>query len=696
MKTYPPTDIRNFAIVGHASSGKTMLSEAMLRCGGVIQRMGRIAEGSTVSDYHVSEKNRQISVSASLLHTEWMGKKFNLIDTPGYLDFISEGLGALRVGDFALVVIHGQHGLGVGTDRVWNYATHYGIPKMIVVNALDKENVDFDAVVKAAQEHFGRHVFPLNVPINPGPGFNKVLDVLRNEIVTYAADGSGKYTEEAASGVSEARVKELHTQLIEHIAESDDELMNKFFEQGNLAETEFRAGIHAAVQKELFIPLFCASAENNIGVARLMDFIAKYGSSPVDRKKVKAIDANGKETEVALDSPETVAYVFKTMSEAHFGELSFFRVYSGSVTTGADLFNSDRKTNERIGQMYLLNGQTRESVNTVGAGDIAATVKLKVTHTGDTLCTPKHPVTLPKVDYPKPNIHAALIAGVKGEEDKIASGLAALHGEDPTFLYYVDSELHQTIISAQGELHLGVVADRLRRRHNVHVELAEPRVKYRETIKAKGDSKHRHKKQTGGAGQFAEVWMRIEPLARDSGVSFMNSLVGQNVDRVFVPSVEKGVQQACTEGILAGCHVTDVKIDFYDGKMHPVDSKDIAFQIAGYFAFKEAFMVAKPVLLEPIEVVEIQIPEDCMGKVMGDLSSRRGRILGMETNGHFQVIKASVPTKELYHYSSTLRSLTGGRGIHTETFSHYEEMPREATDKVIAEAKKRKESLQAH
>jgi elongation factor G len=690
MKNYPPADIRNFAIVGHASSGKTLLSEAMLLCAGVITRMGRIADGTTVSDYHVSEKQRQISVSASLLHLEWAGKKFNMIDTPGYLDFISEGLGALRVGDFALAVIHAQHGLGVGTDRAWNYASGYGIPKMIAVNALDKENVDFDAVVAATQEHFGRHVFALSVPVNAGPGFHRTLDVLRKEIVTYATDGSGKYTEEPATGELGEKVDALHRELIEHIAESDDELMNKFFEQGTLSEEEFRAGIHSAVQKELFIPLFAVSAEKNVGVARMMDFIAKYGSSPVDRKNVPAIDANGNETEVVLDKPETVAYVFKTMTEAHFGELTFFRVYSGELRSGTDLFNSDRKVTERIGQIYLLNGQNRETVTVLGAGDIGAVVKLKDTHTGNTLCTAKHPVTLPKVAYPRPNIHASLVANIKGEEEKIASGLAALHNEDPTFLYYVDSELHQTIISAQGELHLEIVADRLRRRHNVHVELAEPRVKYRETIRGKGESKYRHKKQTGGAGQFAEVWMRIEPKPRDSGVEFIQSLVGQNVDRSFVPSVEKGVQQACTEGIVAGCRVTDVRIDFYDGKMHPVDSKDIAFQIAGYFAFKEAFAAAKPVLLEPIETVEIRIPDDFMGKVMGDLSSRRGKILGMDTDGAFQLIKAHVPTKELYHYSSTLRSLTGGRGVHSEEFSHYEEMPREAADKVIAEAAKRK------
>ncbi len=696
MKNYSPAEIRNFALVGHASSGKTLLSEALLRCAGVISRLGKIADGTTVSDYHVSEKQRQISVSASLLHLGWAGKKFNVIDTPGYLDFISEGLGALRVGDFALVVIDAHHGLGVGTDRVWNYATGYGLPKMIVVNALDKENGDFAAVLKGAQEHFGRHVFPLSVPVDAGPGFSRTLDVLRNEVVTYATDGSGKYTEEPATGELGARVKQLHNELIEHIAESDDSLMSKYFEQGGLSEEEFRAGIHAAVQKELFIPLFAASAIKNVGVARLMDFIAKYGSSPVDRKNVPAHDANGKEIEVKLDSTETVAYIFKTMSEAHFGELSFFRVYSGTVTTGTDLFNSDRKITERVGQIFLLNGQTREAVHSLGAGDIGAVVKLKDTHTGNTLCSPKHPVTLPKVVYPKPNIHASLVAQVKGEEDKIATGLAALHEEDPTFLYVVDGELHQTILSAQGELHLEVIADRLRRRHNVHVDLAEPRVKYRETIKGRGESKYRHKKQTGGAGQFAEVWMRVEPKPRDTGVEFTQSLVGQNVDRNFVPSVEKGVAQVCTEGVLAGCRVTDVKIDFYDGKMHPVDSKDIAFQIAGYFAFKEAFATAKPVLLEPIETVEIRVPEAFMGKVMGDLSSRRGKILGIEAEGAFQLIKASVPTAELFHYSSTLRSLTGGAGVHTEEFSHYEEMPAAAAEKVIAEAAQRKANHDNH
>jgi elongation factor G len=695
MKEYQPAEIRNFAIVGHASSGKTMLSEAMLACAGVINRMGSIAAGTTVSDYHDNEQQRQISVSASLMHLEWLGKKFNLLDCPGYADFISEGIGALRVGDFALVVVHANHGVGVGTDAVWRYATEDQIPKMLVLNAFDREETHFDDLLASIKEHFGDRVFPLTIPVNAGPGFNQVLDVPRNEIITYATDRSGKFTEAKATGIWAERVEALHKQLIEFIAESDDSLMEKYFAEGSLSEEEWRSGIHTAIQRQVFTPLFVTSAEQNIGVARMMDFIAKYGSSPVDRAKVAAHDMDEREVEVKLMDPDPVCYVFKTMSEAQFGELSFFRIYSGTVRVGSDLHNADRRINEKIGQIYTLNGKTRVTVPALHAGDIGAVVKLKDTHTGNTLCGGKRVVKLPKVDYPKPNIHASLKATVKGEEDKIASGLAALHHEDPTFLHMVDSELHQTILSAQGELHLEVIADKLRKRYNVHVELHEPRVRYRETIRGKGESKYRHKKQTGGAGQFAEVWMRIEPKPRDTGVEFIQSLSGQNVDRTFVPSVEKGVMKACEEGILAGYRVVDVKIDFYDGKMHPVDSKDIAFQIAGYFAFKESFAMARACLLEPINMVEIRIPEDCMGKVMGDLSSRRGKIQGMDVEGAFQMIKAHVPAKELYRYSSTLRSLTGGRGVHQETFSHYEEMPREAEAKVVEESKKHRAQPEA-
>jgi elongation factor G len=529
--------------------------------------------------------------------------------------------------------------------------------------------------------------FSLTLPIDAGPGFHQVLDVPRNEVITFKTDGSGKYTEVMATGELLEKVSDLHRQLIEFVAESDDSLLEKFFDKGSLSEEERRAGIHAAVQNQSFIPLFATSALTNVGVARMMDIIAKYGSSPVDRATVVAHDESGAKVGVELTNSEAVLYVFKTLSEAHVGEMSFFRAYSGTVKPGSDLHNSGRKVNERLGQIFTLNGKDRESVDHINAGDIGAVVKLRDTHTGDTLCSPKNIVELPRVVYPNPNIHAALKVKAKGDEEKTAVGLSTLHEEDPTFRHVVDSELHQTVVSGQGELHLQIIVERLKRRFNVEVELSEPRVPYRETIQGKAEAKFRHKKQSGGAGQFAEVWMRIETATRDSGVDFSQSLVGTNVDRVFVPSVQKGVQSACTEGILAGHRVTDVKIDFYDGKMHPVDSKDIAFQIAGYQAFKEAFLKANPRMLEPICSIMVKVPDSHMGDVMGDISSRRGRILGMETEGQYQVIKALIPQKELYHYSTTLRSLTGGRGMHSEDFNHYEEVPREFEQKIIAAAK---------
>ncbi len=688
MKDYASSDLRNFAVLGHASAGKTMLTEAMLACAGRIGRMGSIAAGTTVSDYHESERKHQISVHASLLNFEWMGRKFNALDCPGYADFISEGLGAMRVGDFAVIVINAAHGLGIGTDAAWDYATHFGLPKIVVVNGLDKANVNFDKVLDDTRAHFGKNVFPMTVPLNVGPGFSHTLDVMRNELVTYTPGGMGKYTETPPGALTE-RVQQMHRELIEFVAESDDTLMEKFFEKGALAEEEFRAGLHKAVQNQVFVPLFAVSAETNVGVARLMDFMAKYGSSPLDRAEVPAQDASGLPGSVPLSQPEPVVYVFKTMNEPGVGELSLFRLFSGTLKSGDELRNTTRDLPERVGQLYLLNGHERVPVPQLRAGDLGAAVKLRDTHTGDTLCSTKFQVTLPKVEYPAPNIHAALRLRSKGDEDKLAVGLATLHQEDPTFHYRVDDEVHQTIVSGQGEIHLQVIVERLARRFGVTVDLEEPHIPYRETIRGRGDSRYRHKKQTGGAGQFAEVWLRIEPGPRDSGVEFKQSLVGTNVDRVFVPSVEKGVQTACKEGVFAGFRVTDVKADFYDGKMHPVDSKDIAFQVAGYHAFKEAFQAAKPCLLEPIYTVAVTVPEDHVGAILGDLSSRRGQIVGVESDGHFQIVKAQVPQKELYHYSTVVRSLTSGRGRHAEQFSHYSEVPAEYVPKVLAEKAKR-------
>ena len=690
MKQYQSSDIRNFAIVGHGSSGKTCLAEAMLKSGGMINRLGTIETGTTTSDYHPGEKERQISIHATPLHMEWMEKKFNIIDTPGYSDFIGEALGSLNVVDLAIITIHAINGVEVCTETMWNYASKLGIPKMLVVNGLDREHTQFDSILSQTRKRFGNNVFPMQLPVNEGPGYNQNVDVLRTELISYDLDGSGKMTEGELPDNLNKKVKSLHEELIEYVAESDDTLLEKFFDQGGLSEEEMRDGIHRAIQDQTFIPLFCTSATSNVGVNRLCDFIAKYGSSPDDRRIITAQDAKGDDVEVSLDGSETVLQIFKTMSESHLGELSLFRVYSGKVKTGQDCYNTNRNTNERFGQLFILNGKNRTQVDQLSAGDIAGVVKLKDTHTNNTLCSGKH-VSLPMLELPNPNIHAAIVPTAKGDEEKLAIGLSTLHEEDPTFVYRVDSEVKQTIISGQGELHLRVTTERLKRKFGIDILLEEPRVPYRETITAKGSSKYRHKKQSGGAGQFAEVWMRIEPRKRGDGVEFTHSLVGQNVDRVFVPSVEKGVNVACSEGILAGCKVVDLKIDFYDGKMHPVDSKDIAFQTAGKHAFRESFLSAQPCLLEPIMDIEVKVPEEFMGDIMGDISGKRGKIMGVDSDGSFQVIKAQVPQAELYHYATTVRSLTGGRGIHKESISHYEKMPKEFEKKVISAAKKDEE-----
>ncbi len=688
MKEFTSGDIRNFAVVGHGAAGKTVLCEAMLSCAGEINRMGSIEDQNTISDYHHDEHERQISIHSSPLHLEWMDKKFNIIDTPGYLDFIGEAISSLAVVDMAVVLLHAVNGVEVGSEQVWSYATKNNIPKVLVVNGLDREHSKFDEIVQQTKDHFGKNVFPMQLPINAGPGFNQIVDVLRSELITYQTDGSGKYTESALPEEWQNRVEELHQELIEYVAESDDTLLEKFFDQGNLSEEEMRSGIHQAIQNQSFIPLFCTSAAINVGVTRLMAFISKYGSSPVDRGTVLAKEPNSdEEVSVALEGKEPVVYVFKTISEAHVGDLSFFRVYSGSVSAGMDILNTSRSKSERFGQMFLLNGKNRMSVNNLNAGDIGAVVKLKHTHTGNTLSSQKFRVVMDSVALPKSNIHMGIIPNAKGDEEKLAVGLSTLHEEDPTFVYHVDSELRQTVISGQGELHLQVSIQRLQRRFHLDVNTFKPRIPFRETIKGKGESKYRHKKQSGGAGQFAEVWMRIEPKERGEGVEFISSLVGQNVDRVFVASVEKGVQAACIDGILAGYRVVDLKVEFYDGKQHPVDSKDIAFQIAGKGAFKEAFNGAQPCLLEPIMDVEVRIPEDFMGDVMGDVSSRRGKIMGIDSEGSFQVIKAQIPQSELYHYSTTIRSLTGGRGIHSESFSHYEYLPQELQKRFIAKSR---------
>ncbi len=694
MKDYSTKNIINFAIVGHSTTGKTTLMEAMAFNAGLIQRMGTIEEGSTISDYRDYEIERGQSITSTLINFEWLEKKLNIIDTPGSLEFQGESKAALRAVDFAAIAISATNGIEVGTELSWEYCTKdYHLPRVIIINLADRDSVDFDKVIGQIKERFGNKAVPITIPMNHGEGFNQLADVLRKEIYTYQTDGSGNYSESSPDGEWAAKLKELHGELIEVIAESDDTLLEKFFEKDSLTEEELRGGIHGALLSGDLIPIFTVSSKNNIGVKRFMDVIARYAPCAGDFSEVKGVKY-GTDEELSLSTSETSpasAFVFKTVSESHVGEMSFFRVYSGTVNSGDELKNVNCNSDERMRQIYFVSGKDRKDASKLIAGDIGAALKLKNTHTGDTLTDPKTSIELPKILFPQAIIRMAIAPKSRGDEDKMSEGLSLLHEEDPTFNFNFDGEIKQTVISGQGELHFDIILKKLKARYGVELELFPPKVPYRETITSKSEAKYRHKKQSGGAGQFAEVWMRIEPKHRGEGVEFTNSLVGQNVDRTFVPSVEKGVNALCNEGIIAGCHVVDLKVDFFDGKMHPVDSNDMSFQIAGKHAFKDCFLTAKPKLLEPIYTLKAKIPESSMGDVMGDISQRRGKVLGMDSDGHFQIISAEVPLANLQGYSTSLRSITQGRGMFTLEFSHYEDLPHSETEKVVAAYQKARE-----
>jgi len=688
LKEFQTDEIRNLAVLGHASAGKTSLVEAMIYTSGGSNRLGRIDDGTTVSDYNEDEISRKFSISASLLHAEWNKTKINIIDTPGYLDFISESKAVTTVVDLGLIVVHAQSGVELGTELVFKYTKEDRLPVFFVVNMLDKEHANFEKTLEGMRESFGNQVVPFQIPVNQGVDFDAVVDVLKNKMFKFSKDGKGKATEQDVPADLKEEVEKLREQITEFVAESDDALLEKFFEEGTLTETELMNGLANAIISRSIFPVFTTSAYQNVGCSTLLDAIVNYGPKPDFRGK---ISGNYKDNTVERkidDSEPTSLLIFKTTSEKHIGELSYFRVMSGSVRSGIDLLNTNTGNYERINQIFVANGKEKYEVAHLHAGDIGTVVKLKNTHTNDTLCDSKSPITFPKIDLPEPVLQVAIEPKSRDDEEKINAGLQTLTDEDPTATFHYDPELKQTILSGQGELHLTILLERLKQKFNVEVNQLPPRIPYRETIRKKANSKYRHKKQSGGAGQFAEVWMTVEPTERGTGVEFTNTLVGQNVDRVFVPSVEKGVKAACEEGILAGYTVTDVKANFYDGKMHPVDSKDIAFQIAGKGAFKEAFMAADPILLEPIYDLTVIVPEEFMGDIMGDISVRRGKIQGMNAEGAFQKIKAKVPLTELYRYSTSLRSMTQGKGMHKQSFSHYEPMPREIQEKVVAEHKR--------
>ena len=696
MKDYTSEHLRNVALIGHGGAGKTSLAEAMLFSAGSTTRLGRVEEGNTLSDYHPDEIERQISINASLLFTDWKNNKINLIDTPGYMDFTGEVKAALRVADTALLVVKAVEGVEVGTEIVARYTEELANGMLVVVNKLDQENADFERAVTQCKETISHDIVPVQFPLKQGLGFDSIVDVVRMKVLKYAAGGNGKYTEQDIPAEVKERAQGLRQQLLELIAETDEKLLNKYLEEGGLSDEEVAQGLRKGIRERKVYPLLCASSTENVGVSALLDFIVEYAPSPLDMGVLHGVVTGNppKQLDVKQDpaAPPSL-FIFKTVSESHVGELSYFRVCTGVVSPGLDLVNGKNGRGERLAQLFVMNGKERKEAAKLFAGDIGAVVKLKDTHTNDTLSDKTLSVVFPPIVFPEPVFHAAILAKAKGDEDKIATGLHALHQEDPTFMFRVEGELHQTIISGQGELHLGIFVKRLKQRYNVEVDLGEPKVPYRETIKGVvKDSEYKHKKQTGGHGQYGHVHLRLEPLKRGQGFEFLDEIVGGVVPGKFIPAVEKGVVESMKEGVLAGYPVVDVRVALHYGSYHDVDSSEMAFKIAGSMAFRKGFMEAKPILLEPICNIEVKVPEDAMGDVMGDISSRRGKIGGMEGVGHYQVIRAQVPAAELHKYATILRSKTGGRGVFKATISHYEEVPREVAEKIVAASEKNKEA----
>lgn len=691
--------IRNIVIAGHGGSGKTLLAESILFTTGAVNRLGKVEDGSTTSDYSKDEIARKISINSSVLNTTFEDYKLNIIDTPGYTDFTGSVKSSMRIMDTALITVNAAEGVEVGTEIAVGYAKEYGIEVCFVVNKLDYEKADFDNTLAQLREFYGSHVAEIQFPVNQGPFFDSIVDVLKMKLLKFTNDGKGTYTEHDIPDGLLDKAKQLHQELIEIVAEEDEEMMSRFFDEGGtLTEEELIEGLSREIKAKKILPVLCAAGSNSIGVKPIIEFVCKYCPSPLDAEPFMAKKVGGEDYVEVEPNPdgEPLVFVFKTLSEPHIGEMSFFRVLSGKVGAGVDLTNQNRNKIERLTQIFQMNGKNRKDLATAVTGDIGAVVKLKDTHVNNTLSGKGLPVTIDPIVFPDPLIEQALTSKQKGDEDKVASGLSHLHEEDPTFLFHFDAELGQTIISGQGDLHLKIITNRLKEKYGVDVNIIQPKVPMRETIKGKIDSvEYKHKKQSGGHGQYGHVFLRLEPQKRGTGFQFANEVVGGAIPTKFIPAVEKGVVEALTKGPLAHFPVVDVKVTVHFGSYHDVDSSEMAFKLAASQAFKKGFMDAKPVLLEPIYEIEITVPESFMGDVMGDISSRRGKISGMDTNGKMQIIKAAVPLSEMHDYATKLRSITQGRGIFKRKFSHYEEVPKEVESKIVAEAQKDKEETHA-
>jgi elongation factor G len=704
MAEFDTSHVKNIVLLGHAGSGKTTLAECMLFEAGIISRRGSIAERSTTGDYHELEQDRGNSIFSKLLHAKWRGYKINILDTPGYDDFVGEVISALRVADTGVMLLNATTGVEVGTDIIWEYTEKFKTPMIFAVNKLDDDHADFDKTVAEAKSHFGNKVVVVQYPRQQGAGFHEIIDVLRMTLYKFK-DHGGKPEKLSIPDEEKARAEDLHKELVEAIASNDESLMEKYFDKGELNEDEMKEGMKKAMINHDLFPVFCLSAERNMGSGRLMGFIDNVCPSANEMPPQKT--RKGDELPCEANGPACI-FVYKTVNESHVGEMSFFKVYSGTIRSGMELENEGTGVTEKINQMFMVEGNKRTPTNELVAGDIGATLKLKNTHVNNTLHIRGKNIELPPIEFPPPNMTVAIETTKKGEEEKLSQALHQLREEDPTLLVEVSSELKQTLIHCQGDMHLAVAKWKIERIHKLDVKFSKPRIPYRETIRKMADANYRHKKQSGGAGQFGEVYMRIEPWyegmpepkdlnvrGRDTydlewggKLVFYNCIVGGAIDARFLPSILKGVMEKMHNGPLTGSYARDIRVCVYDGKMHPVDSNDISFKIAGLQAFRQAFQQADPQILEPIYTVEVLCPDDLTGSVMGDLQSRRAIVEGIDSEGHFQKVIARVPLAEMDGYSSSLRSITQGRAKFKSRFQEYSPVPFDLQRKLIDEYNK--------
>ncbi len=690
MKEYSSDHIKNIGFFGHGGCGKTTIAEAILYNLKQNNRLGRVDEGNALLDYDEDEISRKNSINLSLGYGEYKDNLINIIDTPGYADFIGEVYSGLRATDNAIVVIDAVSGIEVGTEINWKLINQLGLPRLIFINKLKKEHSDFYKVLDEIIKNFGSKICPIFIPIGKEASFEGIVNLVYNKAYTDKEDPT---KEIPIPDNLKDKINQYRDKLIEACADVNEAIMNKFLEGGEISSQELFAAIKQGAKEGKLFPVLCGDGYNNLGIRLLLDFIIESMPSSIEIGEIKGTKPRSEEKITKKKDPKgpAIAFIFKTVSEPHIGDLNYVKVLSGSIESGMTLLNSNVERDEKVNQIYYVKGKERIETNKLRTGEIGALVKLKQTKTSNTLCSPQDPFVVEPINFPAPSISVAIVPKSKGDEEKVSNGLARLHEEDPTFSYKYEAELKQQHISGLGELHLDVIVGRLKRKFDVSVDLVKPRVPYRETIMRKGEAQGKHKKQSGGRGQYGDVWLRLEPKPRGGGFEFIDDIYAGAVPSKYLPPVEKGVVETMANGVLAGYPVVDLSVTAYDGSYHEVDSSDIAFKIAGQLAFKAAAEKAGLVLLEPIMNVEVTVPDQYMGDAIGDLNSRRGRIMGMEAEGSLQVIKAQVPQAEMYKYSTTLRSMTQGRGYFSMTFSHYEEVPREIAAKIIEEAKREKE-----